>query len=80
MLVIAQVVGELTVERGLQQPLGQLLEHPALTGQLQSTSLRPVHQLRDQLLISPSKPGVSAPAYASSVSTPDIISVIGVTS
>src|SRR5258706_179613 len=37
--VIAQVVGDLAVERCLQDPLGQLLQQPALTGELQT--LRP---------------------------------------
>jgi hypothetical protein len=33
-LVIAEVVGDLALQGGLQQPLGQLLEQPALAGQL----------------------------------------------
>jgi len=37
-LVVAQVVGDLTLQRRLQHPLGQLLQQPTLTGQLQSAS------------------------------------------
>jgi hypothetical protein len=37
--------------RRSQQALGQLLEHAALTGQLEATGLRPVDHLADQLLI-----------------------------
>ncbi|GGT57234.1 hypothetical protein GCM10010271_71200 [Streptomyces kurssanovii] len=33
-LVIAEVIGDLTFQGGLQQPLRQLLEQPALAGQL----------------------------------------------
>ncbi len=50
-LVIAEVIGHLALERGLQQPLGQLLQHPALTGQLQPAGLGAAQQLRDELLI-----------------------------
>jgi len=50
-LVIAEVVSDLALECGLQQPLGQLLQHPAFTGQLQPAGLRAAQQLRDELLI-----------------------------
>src|SRR6478609_3930155 len=33
--VIAQVIGDLTIQRGLHQPLGQLREQPTLAGQRQ---------------------------------------------
>jgi hypothetical protein len=49
--VIAQVVGELALERRLQQPLGQLLQQPALAGQLQPTRTGPGGEPVDQLLI-----------------------------
>jgi hypothetical protein len=51
MLVIAEVIADLTFERGLQQPLGQLLQQPALTGQPQALGLSPAHQLVDQLVV-----------------------------
>ncbi|WP_371128098.1 hypothetical protein [Streptomyces sp. 2131.1] len=41
MLVIAEVVGDLAFQGGLQPPLRQLLEQPALTGQLQVLGLGP---------------------------------------
>jgi hypothetical protein len=51
MLVVSDVVSDLTVQRGLQDPLGQLLQQATLTGQLQPVTTSPVHQHRDQLLI-----------------------------
>ncbi|TDO56621.1 hypothetical protein EV651_1128 [Kribbella sp. VKM Ac-2571] len=56
MLVIAQVIGDLTLERGLQNPLGQLLQQPALAAQLEPTSPSPAHQLLDQLLVQAIQP------------------------
>ncbi|MDQ1064589.1 hypothetical protein QFZ32_000028 [Streptomyces canus] len=50
-LVIAEVIGDLALQGGLQQPLGQLLEQPALTGQLQTLGLGSAHQLVDQLVV-----------------------------
>ncbi|GAA1143775.1 hypothetical protein GCM10009577_79670 [Streptomyces javensis] len=50
-LVIAEVVGDFTLQGGLQQPLGQLLQQPALTSQLQTPGLGPAHQLVDQLVV-----------------------------
>jgi hypothetical protein len=50
-LVIAELVGDLALQGGLQQPLGQLLQQPALTGQLQTLGLRPAHQLVDQPVV-----------------------------
>ena len=35
MAVVTEVIGELALERGLQQPLGQLLQQPILAVQLQ---------------------------------------------
>jgi hypothetical protein len=50
-LLIAEVVGDLALQRGLQNPLGQLLQQPALTGQLEPLAASSVHQHRDQLLV-----------------------------
>ncbi|GGP65236.1 hypothetical protein GCM10010185_42450 [Saccharothrix coeruleofusca] len=50
-LVVAQVVGDLAFQGRLQQPLGQLLQHPALTGELQATGADPADQLVNQLLV-----------------------------
>ncbi len=44
MFVIAEVVGDLALQGGLQQPLGHLLQQPALACQLQTLDLGPVHQ------------------------------------
>ncbi len=46
-LVVADVVGDLTLERGFQDPLGQRLQQPALTGQPQPVTTGAVHQHRD---------------------------------
>ena len=51
-LLVAEVVGDLALQGGLQHPLGQLLQQPALAGQLQPTRTGPVDQLPHQLLIS----------------------------
>jgi len=48
---VAQVVGELALERGLDQPLGQLREQPALAGQLQPAGTGTPGQAGDQLLV-----------------------------
>jgi hypothetical protein len=48
---VAQVVGELALERGLDQPLGQLREQPALAGQLQPAGTGTPGQLGDQLFV-----------------------------
>ncbi|KDO06061.1 hypothetical protein DV26_35840 [Amycolatopsis mediterranei] len=58
MLVIAEVVGDLALECGLQQPLRQLRQHPALAGQRQPASLRAAHQLRHELLVQAIQPGL----------------------
>ncbi len=50
-LVIAEMVRDLAFQSGLQQPLGQLLQKPAFTRQLQPLRLGPVHQLVDQLVV-----------------------------
>jgi hypothetical protein len=50
-LAIAEVIGQLTLQGGLQQPLGQLLQQPALPGQLQPAGAGSVRQLLDQLLV-----------------------------
>jgi hypothetical protein len=50
-LVVADVVGDLTVQGGLEDPLGQLLQQTTLTGQLQPVTTSPIDQHRDQLLI-----------------------------
>lgn len=51
MAVVAEVVGDLALERGLHQPLGQLREQAALAGQLQPAPAGPARQLGDQLLV-----------------------------
>jgi hypothetical protein len=43
--------GDLAFQGGLEDPLCQLLQQPALAGQLDPVGLRPVNQLTDQLLI-----------------------------
>lgn len=50
-LVIAEVVGVFTLQSGLQQPLGQMLQQPAPAGQLQTLGLGPAHQFVDQLVV-----------------------------
>ncbi len=50
-LVIAEMVGDLTLESRLQEPLGQLLEQPALAGQLKALGLSPAHQLVNQPVV-----------------------------
>ncbi len=50
-LVIAEMTGDPTFQGALQQPLHELLEQPALAGQLQALGLGPAHQLIDQLAI-----------------------------
>ncbi|GAA2955114.1 hypothetical protein GCM10020227_22760 [Streptomyces flavovirens] len=50
-LVIAEVVGDLALQGGLQEPLGQLLEQPTLAGQLQALGLSAADQLVDELVV-----------------------------
>src|SRR5262249_27848943 len=50
-LLIAEVVGDLALQGGLQHPFGQLLEQPALAGQLEPARAGPLYQLPDQLLV-----------------------------
>ncbi|MDQ1032642.1 hypothetical protein QF035_010224 [Streptomyces umbrinus] len=50
-LGIAEVVGDLALQGGLQQPLRQRLQQPTLAGQLQTLGLGPAHQLVDQLVV-----------------------------
>ncbi len=50
-LVVADVVGDLTVQGRLEDPLGQLLQQPTLAGELQPVTTSPIDQHRDQLLI-----------------------------
>ncbi|MFF8035139.1 hypothetical protein [Streptomyces sp. NPDC016626] len=45
------MIGDLALQGGLEYPLGQLLQGPALAGQLQALAPGPVHQHRDQLVI-----------------------------
>ncbi|WP_443042327.1 hypothetical protein [Streptomyces sp. B21-105] len=45
------MIRNLALQGGLQHPLGQLLQQPALPGQLQTLAAGPVHQHRDQLLV-----------------------------
>jgi hypothetical protein len=51
-LVMAEVIGHLPVQGRLQDPLGQLLQQPALAGQLQPLGAGPVHQHLHQLVVS----------------------------
>ena len=51
MLVVADVVGDLALQGGLQHPLGQLLQQSARTRQLHALTAGPVDQHRDQLLV-----------------------------
>ncbi len=48
---VAEVIGELALERGLDQPLGQLGQQPALTGQHKALRAGPPDQAVDQLLV-----------------------------
>ena len=45
MLLIAQMIGQLRLQPGLQHPLHQLRQEPALPGQLHPALIDPVHQL-----------------------------------
>jgi hypothetical protein len=49
--LVAQVVGDLALQGGFEHPFGQLLQQPALAGQLQALTTGPLHEHRDQLLI-----------------------------
>jgi hypothetical protein len=51
-LVIAEVIGDLTLQRRLQHPLGQLLQQPALTDQIQPLGPGLGDQLTNQILAS----------------------------
>lgn len=48
-LVVAGVIGDLTLQNGLRQPLAQLLQQPALAGQLQTLGLVAPCYSRDKL-------------------------------
>ncbi|MFJ5035250.1 hypothetical protein ACIQB5_46175 [Streptomyces sp. NPDC088560] len=50
-LLVAEVVGDLALRGGLQHTLGQLLQQPALAGQLEPARTGPVDQLPDQLAV-----------------------------
>jgi len=49
--VVAEVIGDLTLQRGLDQPLGQLGQQAPLPGQLQPALPGPPGKPGDQLLI-----------------------------
>jgi hypothetical protein len=51
--VVAEVVGDLALQRGLDQPLRELGQQPALAGQLQPARTGPPDRPRDQLLVDP---------------------------
>lgn len=51
MLAIAQMIIHLTVERGLDDPLGQLAKQAALTSQPQAPHSGTISQLLNKLLI-----------------------------
>jgi hypothetical protein len=81
-LVVADVVGDLALERGLHQPLRELGEQAAVTGQLQTTLTGPPDQTIEQLLVDGVEPvrAVGLSRTSSSRSTgrcSGITSVIG---
>ncbi|MFG3423693.1 hypothetical protein [Micromonospora sp. NPDC047730] len=47
------MIGDLTVQSGFQNPLGQLLQQPALTGELQTRRTSLFHHLGDELIVDP---------------------------
>jgi hypothetical protein len=49
--VVAQMVGNLALQRGLDQPLGELGQQPALTGELQAALPGPPGKPGDELLV-----------------------------
>ncbi|MET8213446.1 hypothetical protein ABZT51_47735 [Streptomyces sp. NPDC005373] len=49
------MAGHLVVERGLQQPLRQLLKQPALAGQLEPVSLGPGDEFLDESVVHPGR-------------------------
>lgn len=51
MLVIAEMIGDLAIEGGLQNRLGQPLQEPALAGQLQPLAAGLLDELADELLL-----------------------------
>src|SRR5215218_10988547 len=51
MLLIAQMTGQLRMQAGLQHPLHQLRQKPALPGQLHPAFINPVHQLIQEPLV-----------------------------
>ncbi|GGJ79816.1 hypothetical protein GCM10010123_07020 [Pilimelia anulata] len=52
-LVITEAVAQLAFQPGLQDPLGQLLQQPALPGQLHPRGPGLLHQPADQLAVNP---------------------------
>jgi len=50
-LLIAEMIGDLALQGGLQHALGQLPQQPALAGQLQVARAGTVDLLPDQLLV-----------------------------
>lgn len=50
-LLVADMVGDLALQRGLQHWLGQLLQQHTLAGQLQALTAGPVDQHRDELFV-----------------------------
>lgn len=67
-LVVTDVVGNFTVQRRLQDALGQL-QQPTLSGQRQPVTTSPIDQHRNQLL-------VNAPTGSTAGSCPEVISVV----
>jgi hypothetical protein len=55
-VLVAQVIGELALQRGLQHPLRQLLQQAAFPGELHPTGLSPGHQLSHQPVIHGARP------------------------
>src|ERR1700680_4041961 len=58
-LLVAEVIIQLTLQRALDHHLGQLPEQPALAGQLQPARAGALDQLAQQLLIGSREPAPS---------------------
>jgi hypothetical protein len=70
MLVVADMVGDLALEGRLQDPLGQLLQQPALTGQPQPVTTGPIHNIEINCS------SVTAPTDPAAGSCSTVVSVV----
>ena len=71
------MLGELTVERGLQNPLGQLRQQSAFAGQLQPRGAGPLDQPADQVIVHTGRqPGSCLLFTTAAVSTASDVTVI----